>query len=621
MRRLRFLTTPGSNGFMTELLEGVAAAVTREGIDAAVSADGFPPHEDATAYVVIPHEYFDTATSGGPATERHLQRTIGLCVEQPGTPWFERTARHARRLGALADIREAGAAELRRRGLAAERIRLGYLPEWDRWHRDLATERSIDLLFMGSLDDRRARLLAGYGETLWRRRARLLTPSEAPRTAPAPDFLMGAEKHDLLRRSHALLNVHREGARGLELLRVLESISNGCVVVSEHSADGAPLVAGEHYVASAADRLAVVADLLLDDPQRLAAIRLAAYDFVRAELTMRPAALRLIELADALTSRRVRYRGRRLEPVAPPPQPAEPVPDGAGQPPDLAVLRAGLKRVAVDVLELRRAAAPLVGAAAGPAPIVQTPAYTSVEPRASVCITVHDYEREVEEALASALALEEVEFEVVVIDDASTDASRARVAEFAEAHPYLPLVLLEQDVNAGLGRSRNLAARHARADLVLTLDADNRVYPNALARLVAAMDADPSAAFAYGTLAVHDGHAPVDLLSCRPWEPAKLLHANYIDAFALIRRAALDLVGGYATDPRLHGYEDYDLWCRFAERGLHGVHVPEIVGRYRRSQHSMIGLTTLDDTVARSLMRSRAPGLWAAEALAVAERA
>ena len=78
---------------MTELLEGVAAAVKREGIDAAVSADGFPPHEDATAYVVIPHEYFDTATSGGPATERHLQRTIGLCVEQPGTPWFEPTRR------------------------------------------------------------------------------------------------------------------------------------------------------------------------------------------------------------------------------------------------------------------------------------------------------------------------------------------------------------------------------------------------------------------------------------------------------------------------------------------------------------------------------------------------
>ena len=50
----------------------------------------------------------------------------------------------------------------------------------------------------------------------------------------------------------------------------------------------------------------------------------------------------------------------------------------------------------------------------------------------------------------------------------------------------------------------------------------------------------------------------------------------------VIRRRA-----GYTEDLRLYGREDYDLYCRVADRGLHGVHVTEIVARYRVSEHSM----------------------------------
>jgi hypothetical protein len=618
--RLCFLTTTGSNGFMTELLHGIAAAVGREGVEATVATDAFPAHRDDTAYVLVPHEFFETAPLSGRATERHLQRTIGLCVEQPGTQWFERASVHAKRLGALVDIREEGAVELRRRGLAVERVRLGYVPDWDHWHRDLTAERPVDVLFMGSIDARRAAVLAGYAPTLWTRRARLLTPSEEPRIAQAPDHVVGGDKLDLLASSRVLLNVHRDGASGMEWPRVLESIANGCVVVTEHALDHEPLVAGEHFLQAPAENLATIADLLLDDPQRLAAIRVAAYDFVRAELTMQPAARRLIEIATELSSRRVRYADRRLAPVTTLGPAADPA--GAQDPaaPALGVVGAGLKRLAVEMLELRRGAQPRSGRP-GALRLLETRAYATARPSVSICITVHDYEREVVEALRSVSALEEIGYEVVVIDDASIDASRERVADFADAHPWLPLVLLGHDVNAGLGQARNAAVAQARGDLVLTLDADNQLYPSALERLVGALEADAGASFAYGTLAVYDGDAPVDLLSHRPWEPDRLRLFNYIDALALIRREALDLVGGYTTDARLLGYEDYDLWCRFAERGLYGAHVPEIVARYRRSQHSMIGLTQLDDTVARSVMRSRAPNTWAEGAIAAAEGA
>ncbi len=87
---------------------------------------------------------------------------------------------------------------------------------------------------------------------------------------------------------------------------------------------------------------------------------------------------------------------------------------------------------------------------------------------------------------------------------------------------------------------------------------------------------------------------------------------NYIDALALIRRSLLDEVGGFETDIRLYGWEDYDLWCKFAERGLHAAHVREIVARYRVASGSMITLTDLDQAGPLELLRQRHPSVFAA---------
>jgi hypothetical protein len=59
------------------------------------------------------------------------------------------------------------------------------------------------------------------------------------------------------------------------------------------------------------------------------------------------------------------------------------------------------------------------------------------------------------------------------------------------------------------------------------------------------------------------------------------------------------------------GWEDYDLWCQIAERGGRGVHVPEILAWYRRTNHSMLTITGLDLTEGKSLLASRAPRVFA----------
>ena len=71
------------------------------------------------------------------------------------------------------------------------------------------------------------------------------------------------------------------------------------------------------------------------------------------------------------------------------------------------------------------------------------------------------------------------------------------------------------------------------------------------------------------------------------WSPARLRFVNYIDAMAMIRVAALRELDGYTTELSLYGWEDYDLWCRMAERGMRGAHVPEILAAYRESYAGM----------------------------------
>ena len=130
---LCFVGASDGNHFMNELLSAVAHTVRAEGVDASVVMDTFSPAEDAsvhvddsTVYVVIPHEYFLLAPPAGHPTRGQLARTISLCVEQPGTTWFELSRRHAARTAAAMDIQRSSVGVLRRLGLAAEHFRLGY---------------------------------------------------------------------------------------------------------------------------------------------------------------------------------------------------------------------------------------------------------------------------------------------------------------------------------------------------------------------------------------------------------------------------------------------------------------------------------------------------------------
>lgn len=610
---------PEHNLFFAELVEALGDELRRLGVETSVHEGRFPsPREDLVYALVPPHEYFALTQDQSEVPEDALARTIAICAEQPETSHFEENAALLNRMGAAFDINRYAIASYRRRGLNVEHLQLGYTPRWDRRPRP-QDARDIDVLFMGCATQRRTDALAAYADILWPyRNVVLLSDNAQPNSEPSASFVAHREKLELLGRSRVLLNVHQGGEAYFEWLRAVQAVACGCAIVTEHSLELDPLSPGEHLLAGSIESLGWLVAHLLDHEGERARLEHGAYELLRGELPLSAPAERLAGCAEALA--------RAATPSADAPHftPASsgPVrrhrrsfaPPVSEELQETAPTRRALKHLSLQVGALRRALegverrldgdrGPTVEVAAA------TPALGWIHPRVSVLVTLYDYEQYIEAALDSVAGSTYRGWEVVVVDDGSADASASRVRRWMRCHPRAPILLVRHTANRGLPHARNTALAFARGELCFVLDADNEVLPHCLGRLVEALESDPEAAFAYGMLQRFNAAATLGLMNYWPWEPPRLRAGNYIDAMALVRREVLEHYGGWTTEPRLHGWEDYELWCRIAEDERRAAFVPEVVARYRSTGHSMISLSNLSVTDAFSIIIERCPKL------------
>lgn len=214
----------------------------------------------------------------------------------------------------------------------------------------------------------------------------------------------------------------------------------------------------------------------------------------------------------------------------------------------------------------------------------------------SVLISSHNYADHLGSCLDSVFASQPgpLQFEVIVVDDCSADTSLTLLRDRLATSPW-PMQVIATWWNVGVSRVRNLALRRASGAFVFILDADNRIVPEALARLHARITEEGAAA-AYGPIerALADG-TPQGTVSDRPFDPAFLAgHGNYIDAMALFRRADLLDIGGYDLELLriIGGWEDYFVWLELAARGRRVAFDPGPVGRYLVKPDSMVNRIT-----------------------------
>jgi glycosyltransferase involved in cell wall biosynthesis len=227
------------------------------------------------------------------------------------------------------------------------------------------------------------------------------------------------------------------------------------------------------------------------------------------------------------------------------------------------------------------------------------PAYrAAVAPAVSVVITLFNYAAYIEECLASVQASHTDGMpggiEVIVVDDASTDAS-ASLVEKQLANNSMPLCLVRKKSNSGLADSRNLGLQLARAPLVFILDADNRIRPDCLVehyRVLAG--SDYAVAFGWIQRFEHATGADMKLMSHQEWDVRELVTRPCIDAMAMLRRDTVLRVGGYSCEyggELPPGWEDYDLCLKLAQAGQAGKMIPKILSDYRVHGQSMLQKT------------------------------
>lgn len=206
--------------------------------------------------------------------------------------------------------------------------------------------------------------------------------------------------------------------------------------------------------------------------------------------------------------------------------------------------------------------------------------------RVTVVISLYNYGGVVEEGLNSVAAQTMGALDLIVVDDASRDDSRAIVTRWMKTHAnrFNRCALYGNDCNLGLATTRNIALSHVTTEFCFMLDADNSLYPRAIEKLVAACDASGAHA-AYSQLELFGDEN--DVGSAAVLSRDRLKRGNYIDAMAVLRTDAVRACGGYGLFETA-GWEDYDLWCSFIDKGFDAAFLPEILCRYRVHGGSML---------------------------------
>ncbi|MBX6323253.1 MAG: glycosyltransferase, partial [Rhodospirillaceae bacterium] len=202
-------------------------------------------------------------------------------------------------------------------------------------------------------------------------------------------------------------------------------------------------------------------------------------------------------------------------------------------------------------------------------------------PPLSVILPVHDAGRFLDEAVASVAAQTAGDFELIAVDDGSSDDSPARLAAWARRDSRIA-VLRQDCLGVVAALNRGLAA--ARAPLVAIMHADDVARPDRFAKQRTYLAAHPEAALVGSAYEVVDA-AGRRLKTVRPpTDPdvvgARLASGNCIaHPTVMARREALLAAGGYR--PAYVAAEDYDLWLRLAERARL-ANLPDVTLSYRR---------------------------------------
>jgi len=202
-------------------------------------------------------------------------------------------------------------------------------------------------------------------------------------------------------------------------------------------------------------------------------------------------------------------------------------------------------------------------------------------PRVSIVLPTYNQAGYLSDALDSILAQTYRDYELIVVNDGSTD----RTSEILAAYSSRTALHLIETENHGLPTALNRGFRDASGSYLTWTSSDNIMLPRMLETLVQAMDDDSEIGLVYADwfLIDEDGET-ISVARSRKFDRLLLLRDDYINACFMYRRECQARVGEYS--PVLRGSEDWDYWLRIAKH-YRMRHVPRVLYKFRVHSQSM----------------------------------
>lgn len=202
-------------------------------------------------------------------------------------------------------------------------------------------------------------------------------------------------------------------------------------------------------------------------------------------------------------------------------------------------------------------------------------------PKISVILPVYNGEKYLQDSIESVLGQTFQDFELIIIDDCSTDTSGDIVGHYAALDSRV--FYYRNDTNQKLPQSLNIGFAKAQGHYWTWTSCDNLYLPEAFNELNKTLDAHDEVSLVYSSMRIIDERGEKkEIIHAGP--PNHLIFRNVVGACFLYRRSTAEKVGIY--DDSLFLCEDYEYWLRIASHSK--IHpIMECLYEYRRHSDSL----------------------------------
>ncbi len=224
--------------------------------------------------------------------------------------------------------------------------------------------------------------------------------------------------------------------------------------------------------------------------------------------------------------------------------------------------------------------------------------HSAHQPLVSIIMPTWNRASVIDEAIESVRAQDYWNWELLIVDDGSTDHTASVIEAFRDDSR----IRFFEEPHRGVSAARNQALREARGEFVAYLDSDNGWFPYFLSRAVAALEKDRSVESVYAAQLVEDAHNGESYVRAVPFDRTRFLQYGGIDLNVFVHRKSLhDELGGF--DEGMTRLVDWELIGRYSQRSAPML-LPILGGRYlERGSDSISARESWRDN--RELLRQR----------------